>query len=72
MSSISIGDRVVHVSYPSFSGNVDGFTSDGMVIVVWKDNLIGRCYPENLVVVSGSSVDHIFIKLKEILWGYSK
>lgn len=72
MSNISIGCRVVHINRHGLSGKVDGFTSDGKVIVVWKDNSIGRCYPENLVIVYGSFVDRIFIKLKESLWGYSK
>ncbi len=72
MSNISIGCRVVHINRHGLSGKVDGFTSDGKVVVVWKDNSIGRCYPENLVIVSWSFVDRIFVKLKESLWGYSK
>ena len=72
MSNISIGCRVVHINRHGLSGKVDGFTSDGKVIVVWKDNSIGRCYPENLVIISESFVERTSIKLKESLWGYSK
>ena len=72
LNELQIGDRVVHISYLSLSGKVDGFTSDGKVVVVWKDNSIGRCYPENLVIISESFVERTSIKLKESVWGYSK
>lgn len=68
LNELQIGDRVVHISYLSLSGKVDGFTSDGKVVVVWKDNSIGRCYPENLVMATANSVERIPLGEKASEW----